>query len=305
MTPLFRPGTPPALRRLSQLSILFAMASLIATAGGLTILPAASWTGQAILAAFGIAATAAAFLFGTLINLNRPQARGAGFVVVAVLLPTAVLFGLIAYVAPDSAWLFATWAATMGGYAALATHRLVRWPTGSLADQPKSGLGIFISYRRQDTIETIGRIRDYLCEAFEEDRVFLDVVRQSAGEDYRAIIDRALARSDIMLVVIGMEWLDAPTADGRRRLDDPEDMVRIEIETAFARNVRVVPVLVEGAPMPPAARLPPSLQPLAYRSALPLRPDPDFAPDMLRLIEALRDSGANHPAAQPAGLSVR
>jgi hypothetical protein len=305
MTPLFRPGTPPALRRLSQLSILFAMASLIATAGGLTILPAATWAGQAILAAFGIAATAAAFLFGTLINLNRPQARGAGFVAVAVLLPTAVLFGLIAYVAPDSAWLFATWGATMGGYAALATHRLVRWPTGSLADEPKSGLGIFISYRRQDTIETIGRIRDYLCEAFEEDRVFLDVVRQSAGDDYRAVIDRALARSDIMLVVIGMEWLDAPTADGRRRLDDREDMVRIEIETALAKNVRVVPVLVEGAPMPPAAKLPPSLQPLAYRSALPLRPDPDFVADMLRLVDALRDSGANHPATQPAGLPVR
>lgn len=276
------------LRRLSQLSILFAMASLVATAGALTLLPNASALGQWIVGGIGVATSAAAFVFGMTISLRRPLARRAGFAAVVVIVPTAVLFGLLAYVVPESAWIFAAWTVGLISYAALATHRLVRWPTGDLEDQERSSLGIFISYRRQDTLETVGRLHDHLRRAFEEDRLFLDVERQAAGDDYRKVIDRALAHSDVMLVVIGMEWLNAANREGRRRLDNGDDMVRIELETAFARNLRVVPVLVEGATIPAAADLPPSLQPLCYRTAMPVRPDPDFQMDFQRLVEALR-----------------
>ena len=216
-----------------------------------------------------------------MISLRKPLARRTGFAVVAVIVPTAVLFGLLAYVTPESAWIFAAWTTALLGYAAIATHRLVRWPTGALSDEPRSSLGIFISYRRQDTLETVGRILDHLSQAFERERLFLDVDRQAPGDDYRTVISRALAQSEVVLVVIGMEWLDAATREGRRRLDDPDDMVRIEIETAFERNLRVVPVLVEGASVPPPARLPASLQPLSFRTAMQLRPDPDFQTDLL------------------------
>ncbi len=277
-----------ALRRLSQLSILFAMASLLATAGALTLLPNATTLGQWIVGGIGVAASIAAFAFGMTISLRRPLARRAGFAAVAVIVPAAVLFGLLAYVVPDSAWIFAAWTIGLIAYAALATHRLVRWPTDELEDQDRSNLGIFISYRRQDTLETVGRLHDHLRRAFEEDRLFLDVDRQAAGDDYRMVIGRALAHSDVMLVVIGMEWLNATNREGRRRLDNADDMVRIELETAFGRNLRVVPVLVEGATIPAAADLPPSLQPLCYRTAMPVRPDPDFQMDFQRLVEALR-----------------
>ncbi len=281
------------LRRLSQLSILFAIASLVATAGALTLLPNASVLGQWIVGGIGVAASGAAFVFGMTISLRRPLARRTGFAAVAVIVPAAVLFGLLAYVVPESIWMFAAWTIALISYAALATHRLVRWPTGDLEDQERSSLGIFISYRRQDTLETVGRLHDHLRRAFEEDRLFLDVERQAAGDDYRMVIDRALAHADVMLVVIGMEWLNAVNREGRRRLDQGDDMVRIELETAFARNLRVVPVLVEGATIPAAADLPPSLQPLCYRTAMPVRPDPDFQMDFQRLVEALRASEEN------------
>jgi hypothetical protein len=290
-----RPGRNgvSTLRRLSQLSILFAIASLVATAGALTLLPNASVLGQWIVGGIGVAASGAAFVFGMTISLRRPLARRTGFAAVAVIVPAAVLFGLLAYVVPESIWMFAAWTIALISYAALATHRLVRWPTGDLEDQERSSLGIFISYRRQDTLETVGRLHDHLRRAFEEDRLFLDVERQAAGDDYRMVIDRALAHADVMLVVIGMEWLNAVNREGRRRLDQGDDMVRIELETAFARNLRVVPVLVEGATIPAAADLPPSLQPLCYRTAMPVRPDPDFQMDFQRLVEALRASEEN------------
>ena len=81
--------------------------------------------------------------------------------------------------------------------------------------------------------------------------------------------------------------------DGKRRIDDPEDMVRIEIETALARGLKVIPLLVQAATMPTAAQLPPTLHGLAYLTALQLRPDPDFKPDMQRLITALRTLSAS------------
>jgi len=286
MIALTRTGAT-ALRRLAQLSILFAMVSMVATGGALVLLPNAVPLGQWILIAAGAVLSVSAFVFGVMISLRRPRARRAGFVTVAACVPTAVLFGLVAFVAPDSASVFGAWMIVILAYATITTHRLVRWPTEDLPDEPKSTLAIFISYRRQDSGETVGRIHDHLLETFEEERVFLDVDDPEAGEDYRTVIERALDRTDVVLAVIGSHWLTITDRDGRRRIDNPDDMVRIELETALAKSLRIVPLLVEGAPMPAAADVPPSLQALSYRTAMPVRPDPDFQTDMGRLVQSL------------------
>ena len=93
-------------------------------------------------------------------------------------------------------------------------------------------------------------MHDHLRQSFEEERLFLDVDRQAAGEDYRMVIGRALERADLVLAVIGTRWLTVTDREGRRRLDDPEDMVRLELETALENQMRVIPVLIEGASMP-------------------------------------------------------
>lgn len=279
---------PGVLRRLAQASLLFALGSLLATAAALVLLPNAVPSGQWIVVLAGGVVGLSAFAFGVMISLRKPFARRLGFVVVALACLAAVLFGLLAIAVPDSAAAFSVWLVFVLAYAAFATHRLVRWPTGLLADEPKSSLGLFISYRRDDSRETVGRIHDFLRQGFEEERLFLDVDCQAAGEDYRLVIGRALDHAQVVLVVIGARWLTLSGRDGERRIDDPEDMVRIEIETALARGLQVIPLLVQDAAMPSEAQLPPALRELAYRTALQLRPDPDFEPDMQRLVTALR-----------------
>jgi len=76
-------------------------------------------------------------------------------------------------------------------------------------------------------------------------------------------------------------------------------MVRIELETAFERHLLVIPVLIEGASMPGATDVPPSLQPLCYRTAVPVRPDPDFKMDMQRLVAAVRNGEKREPVGAP------
>ncbi|ATE58632.1 toll/interleukin-1 receptor domain-containing protein [Thauera sinica] len=286
------PTGAAALRRLAQVSILFAVASLLATAVALMRLPHAVGAGQGIVVAAGMLVGALAFAFGVMISLRKPRARRMGFAVVAAAFAAAVLFGLLAAVVPESSAAFGAWTLVLLGYAAFATHRLVRWPA-AVRDEPKSDLRIFISYRRDDSRETVGRIHDHLRGDFEGENLFLDVDRQAAGEDYRVVIGRALEHADAVLVVIGTRWLTLAGRDGRRRLDDEGDMVRIEIETALARRLRVIPVLVQGTAMPGENDLPPPLRPLSFLTALPVRPDPDFRPDMRRLVAALLGEDGN------------
>jgi hypothetical protein len=146
---------------------------------------------------------------------------------------------------------------------------------------------IFISYRRQDSRDITGRIYDRLLRHWEAERIFKDVDNIDPGEDYRDVIDREIARCSLFLAVIGPSWLDAKRADGKRRLDDANDMVRIEIETALKQNQRVIPVLVGESRMPEAEELPSSLLELADRHAFPVRPDPDFHRDMDRLVKLI------------------
>ena len=117
---------------------------------------------------------------------------------------------------------------------------------------------IFLSYRRQDSQSATGRLADDLEARFGDERVFRDH-EIAAGENFVEAIRRSVESSTVVLAIVGRRWLDARDAEGRRRLDDPNDFVRLEIELALAARVPLVPVLVEGATMPAAADLPPSI----------------------------------------------
>ena len=108
---------------------------------------------------------------------------------------------------------------------------------------------IFINYRRDDSIGMAGRLHDRLSQTFGRDKVFLDVDHIPAGADFVAYLDSQVAECNVVLVVIGPNWLNAKDESGERRLDNPEDFVTIEIVAALARDIRVIPVLVDGARM--------------------------------------------------------
>ena len=118
---------------------------------------------------------------------------------------------------------------------------------------------IFLSYRRQDSQSATGRLADRLEAHFGPQRVFRDHESIVAGEDFAEAIRRAVTTSTVLLVIVGPRWLNAATEAGARRLDDPGDFVRLEIEMALGADVPVVPVLVEDATMPVPTALPPSL----------------------------------------------
>lgn len=139
---------------------------------------------------------------------------------------------------------------------------------------------VFISYRRQDSAAVAGRLADRLKAHCGAARVFQDVGDIAPGADFVATLERCLATAGVVLVLIGRGWLAARDADGRRRLDDPQDFVRREIEAALAAGTPLLPLLLDGATMPAAEQLPASLQPLARRQALRLEQlswDADFA----------------------------
>ncbi|HEX7435822.1 MAG TPA: toll/interleukin-1 receptor domain-containing protein [Caldimonas sp.] len=146
---------------------------------------------------------------------------------------------------------------------------------------------IFLSYRRQDSQSATGRLADRLEEHFSRARVFRDHESIVVGEDFAEAIRRAVEASTVLLVILGPRWLGAADASGARRLDDPADFVRLEIELAFAADVAVVPVLVEGATMPVAGALPPSLAEFARCQALELS-ETRWRYDADRLIAALQ-----------------
>ncbi len=154
---------------------------------------------------------------------------------------------------------------------------------------PRGGAGIFISYRREDAAAYALLLRDHLRECFGKDRVFMDIGSIAVGVDFSREIIRAVSGCDILLALIGRNWLAITDDKGRRRIDNPGDFVRIEIGTAFQRHIRVVPVLVNGAVLPQESDLPPSLLPLCKRQAVQLS-HTGFDSEMPHLIEALRGS---------------
>ena len=148
---------------------------------------------------------------------------------------------------------------------------------------------IFINYRREDSIGTAGRLHDRLAQSFGRDKLFMDVDHIPAGVDFVKHLDSQVAECDVFLAIIGPNWLKAKNERGRRRLDDPEDFVTIEIAAALARDIRVIPVLVDGARIPRADKLPDTIKPLVRRNAVEVR-NAQFGRDAESLIERVREA---------------
>jgi formylglycine-generating enzyme required for sulfatase activity len=147
---------------------------------------------------------------------------------------------------------------------------------------------IFINYRRDDSIATAGRLHDRLAQTFGRNNLFMDVDHMPAGADFVGYLSRQVIDSDVFLVVIGPLWLNARDDEGIRRIDKPDDFVAIEIAAALSRDIRVIPVLVDGAQMPKVGQLPEDLQALAHRNAVDVR-NAQFGRDAEVLIGKVRD----------------
>lgn len=164
----------------------------------------------------------------------------------------------------------------------MATHDAEDTPRpGGQSGDPR----IFISYRRRESSGYAGRLYDRLAARFGEGRVFMDV-QMEPGVDYVETLESDVGACEALVALIGPEWLTLRDESGERRIDDPADLHRLEIEAALARNVRVIPALVGGAEMPRQRELPASLAPLARRQSLDLSDD-RWHYDVGRLIDVL------------------
>ena len=152
--------------------------------------------------------------------------------------------------------------------------------------QRRSGRGVFISYRREETKGYAGRLYDRLAALVGEKNVFMDVDSIRPGIDFVAALRDALDATGAVIALIGPQWLDVRAPDGARRLDDPTDFVRLELETALRRRITVIPVLVEGVSMPSADELPRTLVEFPRLQALELSHD-HWRRDTGRLIDEL------------------
>ena len=143
-----------------------------------------------------------------------------------------------------------------------------------------------MSYRRADTGWAAVSLFDRLADQFGRDKIFKDVDSIDFGEDFVEAITTAVGSSDALLALIGHQWLTVTDQNGRRRLDSSGDFVRLEIEAALTRGVRIIPILIDGALMPREDQLPESLAPLVRRQALELNPN-RFGSDFQRLLPVL------------------
>ncbi|GKV74642.1 toll/interleukin-1 receptor domain-containing protein [Pseudarthrobacter sp. NCCP-2145] len=151
---------------------------------------------------------------------------------------------------------------------------------------PTASGRIFISYRREETAYPAGWLYDRLADRYGGGQVFKDVDSIQLGDDFVEAITRAVGSCDVVLVLIGDKWITIADEHGKRRLDDADDFVRLEIQAALTRNVRVIPILVDGARMPRADELPESLAKLVRRQALEFSPA-RFEFDTSRLFKVL------------------
>jgi hypothetical protein len=147
---------------------------------------------------------------------------------------------------------------------------------------------VFISYRRDDSAGSAGRVHDRLERELGRDLLFMDVDAIPLGVNFVKILRDEVAKCDVLLAVIGPNWLDARDEHGNRRLEDPNDFLRIEIATALQRNIPVIPILLDGAKVPKADRLPTDLQELEQRNGLEVR-HASFHSDMDKLCRWLKE----------------
>lgn len=164
---------------------------------------------------------------------------------------------------------------------------------------------IFLNYRRDDTAGHAGRLYDALAARFGRDSVFIDIDAIDLGAAYAEVIHDAVTSCDVVIAMIGRNWLAVADDSGRRRLDQPNDFVRLELESALGRDVYVIPACVQGASIPPSDDLPPTLAPLAGRQGFELR-DTAWHDDVGRLIRRLErlDGEAGQRAAADAPIQT-
>src|SRR5262249_14481041 len=148
---------------------------------------------------------------------------------------------------------------------------------------------IFINYRRGDDPGNTGRLFDRLEEAFPRDQLFMDVDSIPPGRDFVRVLEDMVAQCDVFLAVIGKGWLRAHDEQGVRRLDKPDDFVRIEIASALNQDKLVIPVLVHDAQMPKSDELPEAIRSLARRNAVRLTHE-RFKADAQGLISAIQQA---------------
>jgi ABC-type amino acid transport substrate-binding protein len=181
----------------------------------------------------------------------------------------------------------------VAGFAGLAIPRALELRLDTHHQNAQQGLArrmsgrIFISYRREDSAGHAGRVKDRFEREFGRDLVFMDVDNIDLGENFVDKLRMAVAECQILLAVIGRNWLDMRDEAGNRRLDDVNDFVRIEIATALQRRIPVIPILLDGTAPPRADRLPEDLKELSVRNALNVRHD-SFDGDIERLFKSVR-----------------
>jgi TIR domain len=149
---------------------------------------------------------------------------------------------------------------------------------------------VFISYRRADSAGYSGRVMDWLDRELGRDLVFMDVDTIPLGTDFSKVLHEEVAKCGVLLAVIGPNWLDARDEHGNRRLDNPNDFVRIEIAAALQRSIPVIPILLDGARIPKADELPKDLKELSLRNGMEVR-HASFQDDMNRLLRGLKEEG--------------
>ena len=150
---------------------------------------------------------------------------------------------------------------------------------------------IFLCYRREDAAAHAGRLHDALARSFGPNSLFMDIDGIEPGEDFDEALKNTLNRADVVLVVIGPQWCEVRDEAGLRRIDDVDDYVRLEVATALARGVRLIPVLVGNARMPKSDTLPDDLKRLTRRQSIEIT-ETRWAYDSERLAEAIRKAGA-------------
>src|ERR1700739_2649353 len=146
---------------------------------------------------------------------------------------------------------------------------------------------VFISYRREITAGEARALFNELLERLGKNSVFMDVDSIALGRDFRGALQKTLESCDLMLVLIGKDWAEVKDEEGRPRLQNPRDFVRLEIEAALKRDIVVTPILVQGAPMPAPEQLPVEIRDLVYRNGFELRHnrwESDFA-EMIRRLD--------------------
>lgn len=151
---------------------------------------------------------------------------------------------------------------------------------------PKRRPKIFLSYRRDDSSGYAGRLHAALVKHFGANQIFRDIDTVRAGEDFHDVVERSVQSCDILIAIIGKQWLTI-SKESVRRLDEPDDFVRLEIANALSRNIPVIPVLVQGATIPRPQDLPDELQSLPRHQAFEIS-DARWDYDVRQLVKELR-----------------